>query len=287
MKKKLLTPIVALLVAATALLSSCTKEEYNLDDISDNIMFNTSLGAPIIAQREISFIDFFDMEMDGKFSITESEATRIKEKLREAKHESATWNPRCVENENGEWFLVLSEMNGQDLEFLNQVDIAFDEKMPSSEDFIEIDDLDKTFGEGNAINDIDEFELRMDIENKSDFQISLSIAFAKTVKIPSPNGGFEEKHVAIDGTTAEASNGESHQIVIPARKPGENSSGMLTHTLTFKNIAQQIKDNHATGMIISYELSKGSLNNFTIKVDDGVSMSLKAFVSATIDLSNI
>lgn len=286
MKKNFLTPIVALSVAATTLLSSCTKEEYNLDDISDNIMFNTSLGAPIIAQRNISFIDFFDMEMEGQFAITESEATRITQKLRDAKHESPIWRPKCVQKDkNGEWVLVLSEMNGQDLEFLNQIDISFDEEMPSSEDFIEIDDLDETFGEGNAINEIDEVELKMEIENRSDFQILLSIAFAKTVKTFSPNGGFEEKHVPIEGT--QATNGESHQIVIPARKRGENSTGMQTHTLTFNNIAKQIKDNHATGLIISYELSKGSLDSFTIKVDDGVSMSLKAFVRATIDLSNI
>lgn len=281
MKRNILTPTVAIALAATALLSSCKKEEYDLDNISDNILFNTSLGAPLIAQRDISLIDFFDMEMKGKFSVTEDEARKIR-MLLSPDGKTETYLPDCLDPVN--LTIDLSKMNGLDMEKLQDLDIAFNETLPSSEDFIEIDDLDKTFGEGNAINEIDEFELKMEIDNKTDFQIALSIEFAKTVRRLTANG-IEEVNVPIDDT--KASSGESHQIIVPARKKGEASTGLKTYTLTFSNIAQKIKDNHATGLLISYELSQGEMDQFTIKATDGLSMSLKAYVSATIDLSNI
>ncbi|MBR2104984.1 MAG: hypothetical protein IKQ30_15300 [Bacteroidales bacterium] len=281
MKRNILTPTVAIALAATALLSSCKKEEYDLDNISDNILFNTSLGAPLIAQRDISLIDFFDMEMKGKFSVTEDEARKIR-MLLSPDGKTETYLPDCLDPVN--LTIDLSKMNGLDMEKLQDLDIAFNETLPSSEDFIEIDDLDKTFGEGNAINEIDEFELKMEIDNKTDFQIALSIEFAKTVRILTANG-IEEVNVPIDDT--KASSGESHQIIVPARKKGEAATGLKTYTLTFSNIAQKIKDNHATGLLISYELSQGEMDQFTIKATDGLSMSLKAYVSATIDLSNI
>ncbi len=281
MKRNILTPTVAIALAATALLSSCKKEEYDLDNISDNILFNTSLGAPLIAQRDISLIDFFDMEMKGKFSVTEDEARKIR-MLLSPDGKTETYLPDCLDPVN--LTIDLSKMNGLDMEKLQDLDIAFNETLPSSEDFIEIDDLDKTFGEGNAINEIDEFELKMEIDNKTDFQIALSIEFAKTVRRLTANG-IEEVNVPIDDT--KASSGESHQIIVPARKKSEASTGLKTYTLTFSNIAQKIKDNHATGLLISYELSQGEMDQFTIKATDGLSMSLKAYVSATIDLSNI
>lgn len=281
MKRNILTPTVAIALAATALLSSCKKEEYDLDNISDNILFNTSLGAPLIAQRDISLIDFFDMEMKGKFSVTEDEARKIR-MLLSPDGKTETYLPDCLDPVN--LTIDLSKMNGLDMEKLQDLDITFNETLPSSEDFIEIDDLDKTFGEGNAINEIDEFELKMEIDNKTDFQIALSIEFAKTVRRLTANG-IEEVNVPIDDT--KASSGESHQIIIPARKKGEAATGLKTYTLTFSNIAQKIKDNHATGLLISYELSQGEMDQFTIKATDGLSMSLKAYVSATIDLSNI
>jgi len=281
MKRNILTPTVAIALAATALLSSCKKEEYDLVNISDNILFNTSLGAPLIAQRDISLIDFFDMEMKGKFSVTEDEARKIR-MLLSPDGKTETYLPDCLDPVN--LTIDLSKMNGLDMEKLQDLDIAFNETLPSSEDFIEIDDLDKTFGEGNAINEIDEFELKMEIDNKTDFQIALSIEFAKTVRRLTANG-IEEVNVPIDDT--KASSGESHQIIVPARKKGEAATGLKTYTLTFSNIAQKIKDNHATGLLISYELSQGEMDQFTIKATDGLSMSLKAYVSATIDLSNI
>ena len=281
MKRNILTPTVAIALAATALLSSCKKEEYDLDNISDNILFNTSLGAPLIAQRDISLIDFFDMEMKGKFSVTEDEARKIR-MLLSPDGKTETYLPDCLDPVN--LTIDLSKMNGLDMEKLQDLDITFNETLPSSEDFIEIDDLDKTFGEGNAINEIDEFELKMEIDNKTDFQIALSIEFAKTVRRLTANG-IEEVNVPIDDT--KASSGESHQIIIPARKKGEAATGLKTYTLTFSNIAQKIKDNKATGLLISYELSQGEMDQFTIKATDGLSMSLKAYVSATIDLSNI
>ena len=281
MKRNLLIPIVALSLAATALLSSCKKEEYNLENISDNIMFNTSLGAPIIAQRDISLIDFFDMEMKGKFSVTQEEARKIR-MLLSPDGKTETYLPNCLDPVN--LTIDLAKMNGADMERLQDLDISFHTDMPSSEDFIEIDDLDKTFGEGNAINEIDEFELKMDIDNRTDFKIMLSIEFAKTIQVLTPNG-YEEKQVPIEGTKAEA--GTSSKIEIPARKSGTESTGLQSYTLTFRNIAQLIKDNNASGLLISYELSQGEMNSFTIKATDGLSMSLKAFVSATIDLSNI
>ena len=281
MKRNILTPTVAIALAATALLSSCKKEEYDLDNISDNILFNTSLGAPLIAQRDISLIDFFDMEMKGKFSVTEDEARKIRILL-SPDGKTETYLPDCLDPVN--LTIDLSKMNGLDMEKLQDLDITFNETLPSSEDFIEIDDLDKTFGEGNAINEIDEFELKMEIDNKTDFQIALSIEFAKTVRRLTANG-IEEVNVPIDDT--KASSGESHQIIIPARKKGEAATGLKTYTLTFSNIAQKIKDNKATGLLISYELSQGEMEQFTIKATDGLSMSLKAYVSATIDLSNI
>ena len=281
MKRNILTPTVAIALAATALLSSCKKEEYDLDNISDNILFNTSLGAPLIAQRDISLIDFFDMEMKGKFSVTEDEARKIR-MLLSPDGKTETYLPDCLDPVN--LTIDLSKMNGLDMEKLQDLDIAFNETLPSSEDFIEIDDLDKTFGEGNAINEIDEFELKMEIDNKTDFQIALSIEFAKTVRRLTANG-IEEVNVPIDDT--KASSGESHQIIVPARKKGEAATGLKIYTLTFSNIAQKIKDNHATGLLISYELSQGEMDQFTIKATDGLSMSLKAYVSATIDLSNI
>ncbi len=281
MKKNLLTPIVALSLAASALLSSCKKEEYNLDNIGDNILFNTSLAAPLIAQRDISLIDFFDMEMKGKFTLTPDEARKVR-MLLSPSGQDEHYLPNCLDPVNNT--IDLSKMNGLDMEKLQDLDIAFNETLPSSEDFIEIDDLDKTFGEGNAINEIDEFELRMEIDNRTDFKIALSIEFAKTVRTFTPNG-IEEVNVPIEDT--KATSGESHQIIIPARDKGTASTGMKTYALTFKNIAQKIKDNHATGLLISYELSQGEMNQFVIKATDGVTMTLKAYVSATIDLSNI
>ena len=285
MKKNFLTPIVALAVASAALLPSCTKEEYNLDDISDNIMFNTSLAAPIIAEREISFIDFFDMDMAGKFSVSEDEAKKIRRALSESGQDE-NYLPDCLDPVN--LTIDLSKMNGLDLEKITKTEglnIEFEEEMPSSEDFIEIDDLDKTFGDGNAINEIDEMELKMEIDNKSDFQLSLSIQFAKTITTINANGEKEELHIPIEGTTATAAD-NSTKIVVPARKDGELSTGVKPYTLTFKNIAKLIKDNNASGLLISYDLAKGEKSNITINPTDGVSMSLKAYISATIDLSN-
>lgn len=284
MKRNFLTPIVALSVAATALLPSCTKEEYNLDDISDNVMFSTSLGAPIIAQRDINFIDIFDMEgLKGTFQLSDDEAKRVDEILQQ--------NPKldraCLDRTNNT--IDLSKMNGFTLENLEGLDITLIEEekaLPKSTDFIEIDDLNKTFGDGNAINDIDEFELKMEIDNKSDFQISLSIEFATTVTTINPNGEQEEYHLPIPGTQASATDNSS-KIVIPARDEGQTSTGFKTYTLSFSNIAKLIKDNNATGLLISYDLNKGNTSSFKININDGISMSLKAFVSATIDLSNI
>lgn len=282
MKKNLLTPIVALSLAASALLSSCKKEEYNLDNIGDNILFNTSLAAPIIAERDISLIDFFDMEMKGTFNVTKEQAEKVRVALR-PEGASENYVPSCLDLKN--LTVDLAYMNGLDMEKINDLDIEFNETLPSSEDFIEIDDLDKTFGEGNAINEIEEFEIRMDIDNRTDFKISLSVEFAKTVKVFTPNG-MEEKHVAIEGTKASAADNSS-KIVVPAREVGEKGTGTRTYSLTFKNIAKLIKDNEATGLLINYDLAKGQLDKLTIKATDGVTMTLKAYVSATIDLSNI
>ncbi|MBO7567312.1 MAG: hypothetical protein J6T60_09495 [Bacteroidales bacterium] len=279
MKKNYLTQFVALSLATAALLSSCKKEEYDLDNIGDNIMFSTALGAPLIAERDISFIDFFDMEMEGKFSVTEEESKKIRRALSpDGKNEN--YHPDCLDLDN--MTIDLSKMNGEDLEKLEDLTISFEEKMPSSEDFIEIDDLDKTFGDGNAINEINDFEVRMELDNRSDFQITLSIAFAKTIHTITHNGEIEEKHVPIEGTET------TGKINIPAREEGQKSTGMKTYSLNFKNIAQTIKDNKATGMIISYELAKGHKDSFTILPTDGVTMkSVQAFIDATIDLSNI
>ena len=279
MKKNYLTLFVALALATAALLSSCKKEEYNLDNIGDNIMFRTALGAPLIDKREISFIDFFDMEMEGKFSVSEEEAKKIRRALSpDGKNEN--YHPDCLDLDN--MTIDLSKMNGADLEKIQDLTISFEEEMPSSEDFIEIDDLDKTFGDGNAINEIHEFEVKMLLDNRSDFQITLSIAFAKTIHTITHNGKIEEIHVPIAGTEA------TGKINIPAREEGQESTGMESYSLTFKDIAQTIKDNKATGMIISYELAKGHKDSFKILPTDGVTMeSVQAYIDATIDLSNI
>ena len=279
MKKNLLTPIVALSLAATALLSSCEKEEYDLDNIGDNILFNTSLAAPIIAERDISLIDFFDMDVIGKFKFTIEQQDQVEKVIEVLGTQRGYAWPKCLQQkDDGKYVIDLSLMTGKDIEDLQDLGITIDEKyLPNSKDFVEIDDLDKTFGEGNAINEIDEFELRMDINNRTDFKIMLSIEFAKTIQVPTPNG-IEEQHVAIEGTKGESNSSSS--IEIRARESG-------IQTLTFKNIAQKIKDNNATGLLITYELSQDKLNSFTIKATDGLTMSLKAFVRATIDLSNI
>ena len=270
MKRNILTPTVAIALAATALLSSCKKEEYDLDNISDNILFNTSLGAPLIAQRDISLIDFFDMEMKGKFSVTEDEARKIR-MLLSPDGKTETYLPDCLDPVN--LTIDLSKMNGLDMGKLQDLDIAI---MRADRGQMGVEQID-------AVQPGVQIEIEGDPRVLRRMQIGLP-GFAKTVRRLTANG-IEEVNVPIDDT--KASSGESHQIIIPARKKGEAATGLKTYTLTFSNIAQKIKDNHATGLLISYELSQGEMDQFTIKATDGLSMSLKAYVSATIDLSNI
>lgn len=292
MRKTFVKPIAALALATAALFSSCSTEEYDMQNISDEIMFQTSLAAPVIAEREINLVDFFDMNITGKFKFTLEQQDQV-EKVIDVlgTQRGYTW-PECLQkNEDGKYVIDLEKMNGKDMEDLNDLGITVDDKyLPKSTDFIGIDDLDNIFGEGNAINEVDELEITMELENKTDFQITLGIAFANTVsRYNADKGQEEELHEIIDGTEAvdETLPDKPKQIVITARENGQKTTGKKIYTLTFRNIASKIRNGNATGIIISYDLDKGYSESFVINKDDGISMNLKAYFKATIDLSNI
>lgn len=259
MRKTFVTKIAAIALATAIAIPSCTKEEYNLDDIGHDIMFETAVSAPLIKKRDILLADFFDMNnLNGKFQLDETQAQYVKDILGA--------NTNCLEKENnGKYALILENFNGYDFERLQQLGITVDnDDLPHSDDFIEIDDLDEVFGEDSPINEINEFTIVMEIDNNTDFKISLSVQFAKDK---------DDK----GGTKAENENGT--EIVIDPHTTGN------VKFLTFKNIANEIKNTN--GLLISYKLEAGNSNNFTIKTTDGLSMGVKAYLDATIDLSRI
>lgn len=259
MRKTFVTKIAAIALATAIAIPSCTKEEYNLDDIGHDIMFETAVSAPLIKKRDILLADFFDMNnLNGKFQLDETQAQYVKDILGA--------NTNCLEKENnGKYALILENFNGYDFERLQQLGITVDnDDLPHSDDFIEIDDLDEVFGEDSPINEINEFTIVMEIDNNTDFKISLSVQFAKDK---------DDK----GGTKAENENGT--EIVIDPHTTGN------VKFLTFKNIANEIKNTN--GLLISYKLEAGDSNNFTIKTTDGLSMGVKAYLDATIDLSRI
>lgn len=259
MRKTFVTKIAAIALATAIAIPSCTKEEYNLDDIGHDIMFETAVSAPLIKKRDILLADFFDMNnLNGKFQLDETQAQYVKDILGA--------NTNCLEKENnGKYALILENFNGYDFERLQQLGITVDnDDLPHSDDFIEIDDLDEVFGEDSPINEINEFTIVMEIDNNTDFKISLSVQFAKDK---------DDK----GGTKAENENGT--EIVIDPHSTGN------VKLLTFKNIANEIKNTN--GLLISYKLEAGDSNNFTIKTTDGLSMGVKAYLDATIDLSRI
>ena len=259
MRKTFVTKIAAIALATAIAIPSCTKEEYNLDDIGHDIMFETAVSAPLIKKRDILLADFFDMNnLNGKFQLDETQAQYVKDILGA--------NTNCLEKENnGKYALILENFNGYDFERLQQLGITVDnDDLPHSDDFIEIDDLDEVFGEDSPINEINEFTIVMEIDNNTDFKISLSVQFAKDK---------DDK----GGTKAENENGT--EIVIDPHTTGN------VKFLTFKNIANEIKNTN--GLLISYKLEAGDSNNFTIKTTDGLSMGVKAYFDATIDLSRI
>lgn len=279
MRKKFATKIAAIALATAIAIPSCTKEEYNLDNIGHEIMFETSIAAPILQERTVTLMDFFDMEgLTGKLAIEDpDDVKKVKEILGA--------NTNCLEHTpDGKYYLNLKKMNGLDLEKLANIGVTVEDIMPVSSDFIEIDDLDKTFGEGNVINEIDEFKISMDIANNTDFQITLGIAFAYDV--PKFIGQGKIEHTPIPDTeatadAADAAPNNPHMIVIPPK------SAMKEYSLSFKKIAKTIRDFHSTGLIITYGLGKGENGTFRISATDDLTMNLKAFLKATIDLSNI
>ena len=280
MRKTSISQIAAIALATAATLSSCKKEEYNLNNIGHEIMFETSIAAPILKERTVTLMDFFDMDgLTGKLAIEDPEDVQNVKDILGA-------NTNCLEHTpDGKYYLNLKKMNGLDLEKLANIGVTVeDDLLPTSSDFIEIDDLDKTFGEGNVINEIDEFKITMDIANNTDFQITLGIAFAYDV--PNIFGQGETIHAPIPDTEATADDdaaapNNTHMIVIPPK------SAKKEYTLSFKKIAKTIRDFHSTGLIITYGLGKGENGTFRISATDSLSMNLKAFIKATIDLSNI
>lgn len=260
MKKNSITPIVAIMLAVATLCSSCTKEEYNLDNISDEIIFQTSLAAPLIESRKINLIDMFDMEFsnESRFYLDEQQANHVKEKLGA--------NTNCLtEIENDKYALELSKMNGLDMEKIGELGVSVDpSQLPQYTDFIEIDDLDQVFGDGNAINEINEADLVMNVDNKTNFIISISIAFATD----------REDTQCIMAETDKADNTIEIQ-------PGESGA----KNLTFRSLKEKMKDKK--GMLIAFAITTDNSDSFSISVDQYLSMDLKAFVDATIDLSNI
>lgn len=260
MKKTFVTKIAAIALATAIAIPSCTKEEYNLDNIGHDIMFETGLSAPLIQKRDIGLADFFDMNnLKGKFQLDETQAQHVKNTLGE--------HTNCLEYKgDGKYSLILENFNGSDdFKRLDTLGITVDnDDLPHSDDFIEIDDLDEVFGEDSPINEINEFTIVMEIDNNTDFKISLSVQFAKDK---------DDK----EGTKAENENG-SEVVIDPHTK------GNVKH-LTFKNIANEIKNTN--GLLISYKLEAGDSNNFTISTTHGLSMGVKAYLNATIDLSRI
>lgn len=280
MRKKFATQIAAIALATAIAIPSCTKEEYNLNNIGHEIMFETSIAAPILKERTVTLTDFFDMEgLTGKLAIDDDDDVKKVKEILGA-------NTNCLEHTpDGKYYLNLKKMNGLDLEKLANIGVTVeDDLLPTSSDFIEIDDLDKTFGEGNVINEIDEFKITMDIANNTDFQITLGIAFA--FDVPDFFGQGETIHAPIPDTeatadAADAAPNNTHMIVIPPK------SAKKEYSLSFKKIAKTIRDFHSTGLIITYGLGKGENGTFRISATDNLSMNLKAFIKATIDLSNI
>jgi hypothetical protein len=259
MRKTSISQIAAIALATAIAIPSCTKEEYNLDDIGNDIMFETGLSAPLIQKRDIWLADFFDMNnLKGKFQLNETQAQHVKNTLGE--------NTNCLEYKgDGKYSLILENFNGFDFGRLDTLGITVNnDDLPNSDDFIEIDDLDEVFGEDSPINEINEFQIVMEIDNNTDFKISLSVQFAKDK---------DDK----GGTKAENENG-SEVVIDPHTKDN------VKH-LTFKNIANEIKNTN--GLLISYKLEAGDSNNFTIRTTDGLSMGVKAYLNATIDLSRI
>ena len=267
MRKTFIAPIAAIALAAVVTVSSCTKEEYRLDDISDEIMFNTAVSAPI-ANLDVTLADFFDLQsMKGKFKVNQDQADQIKD----------AWDGKrpdfLIKGGDDKETIDLSILTKKDFERLKTLNISIDKfNAPKSTDFIQIDDLGDIFGEKNPVSELNDFTLYLDIDNQTPFIFTLKLQFANGVK---------NFYMPLDGCAATTKDG-SDELMVKANYKDE-------YTVTFSNdIAKKLKE--ANGLVVSYGLSVDANDIdkfFDINADSRFSMKLKTFIDATVDLSKI
>jgi hypothetical protein len=252
---------VALALSAT-LFSSCAKEDYNFDDLDDEILFNTAVSAPI-AKVNATLGDFIDLDsMKGKFKVKPEQADAIR----------AAWDGRTpVFLKDHGTIIDLSIMTKEDFQRMKTLNVAIDsQNLPASTDFIEIDQLDDIFGEGNAIQEIQEFTLFLDIANETPFDFSLGLQFAS---------GNKDFYLPIDGCKP-----MEGDLIINANSGSKAQP--TRYTLTFDNaIAQKLK--YAGGLAVKYGLNTDNDGYFDIAADSNFIMHIKTFVKATANISKI
>ncbi len=261
MRRILTTPIAATALIAAALFSSCSKEEYDLENVGDEIEFSTSLGAPI-ANINAKLSDLFDLTgMTGTFKVSDTQAQTIMETLGN--------KPQYLKGNPGNYTIDLSQFDGDALKELNKLDIDEvlknqENEAPVTTDFIEIKDMDDLFGSGNPINEIEDFTIDVDVTNETPFNFSLKIQFAT---------GDEDFYLPITDITPD----DKSEIEIEAKDGLQQKSLVYTHIS-----ADKLKT--ATGIMVTYSFGADQ-TNLTITHDQTFTIKLKTFVSATVDFT--
>ncbi|MBQ1698106.1 MAG: hypothetical protein II075_09520 [Bacteroidales bacterium] len=261
MRKTFITQIAAIALASV-LLSSCVKDDYNLDDISDEVMFNTAIAAPI-AKVDAKLADFFDLDsMKGKFKVNPSQVDAIK----------SHWGGRTPAflRENGT-IIDLSIMTKEDFEILKTLNIAIDERyLPSSSDYVEIDKLDEFFGEGNAIQELEDFTLYLDIANETPFTFTIDLQFAygnQFFYVPLPGCAPKEGAIKIEANTG-------------------TKDKTQRYTVSFDNgLTEKLR--YATGLAVKYNLNADEKGFFDIQAESSFFMHIKTYIKGTVNLSEI
>ena len=256
MRKKFITPVIALALATSVTMSSC-EEEYNLDDISDDILLETAIAAPI-AKSEIALSDLFDLQsMKGTFTIDDDQFETILNTFH--------YKPKFLTDNHT---IDLSVFSDEDFKTLGNLDVEIGELTPEASDFVEVDKMDEFFGEGNPVQEINRFVVALEIENKTDFEFRLGLQFAT---------GDADHYEPIPNAAGVSEDGSGSEVIVAPK------TDKKTYKLVFNNMASQLKQ--AQGIVITYGLNTTKEGILNIKCDDKLSLFLKMYLSATIDLS--
>lgn len=151
MKKLHYLSMVALMAAASIFGTACTDDDYDLDNVGDDLVVKTSVAFPL-GHANFKFKDIFDMEnARGKFITTND--------------------------------VVLDLASEDSKEYTKLLPLDIKQTINAQANTI-IDNLDMSeiFGEGNAINSIDSLYLMLDVKSTAPFDINVGLKFTDDVK---------------------------------------------------------------------------------------------------------